>query len=117
MSRFHSYINTSIQLLTDYSGKQPFQFHLKTYFGANKKYGSKDRKQIASICYQWFRVSHVFDGTMSPDHLAKAVFLCSPANNAILADIAPELNERAAYPIVKKMESLGKSNDKIFPFS
>lgn len=50
-----AHIETAKKLIASYEGVQPFHLFLKTYFAANKKHGSKDRKQIASLCYYWFR--------------------------------------------------------------
>lgn len=50
-----AHIETAKRLIASYEGVQPFHLFLKNYFAANKKHGSKDRKQIASLCYQWFR--------------------------------------------------------------
>ena len=56
MSRYHSYINSAKQILELYKGDEPFASFLKKYFGANKKFGSKDRKQVSHLCYCFFRL-------------------------------------------------------------
>ena len=40
----HSYVESSVQILGEYKGEEPFASFLKKYFGRNKKYGSRDRK-------------------------------------------------------------------------
>lgn len=57
-AHFHSYINSAVAILKAYSGTEPFHLYIKKYFAANKKYGSKDRKQIATLCYNYFRLGH-----------------------------------------------------------
>ncbi len=47
------YIETTIKIISDYHGDVPFHIYLKKYFAADKKYGSRDRKQIASLCYNF----------------------------------------------------------------
>ena len=42
-------------LVRGYQGPTPFALYLKTYFAANKKHGSKDRKAISENCYAYFR--------------------------------------------------------------
>ena len=45
-------------ILSQYKGSEPFHFYLKKYFSSNKKHGSKDRKQITSLCYNYFRLGY-----------------------------------------------------------
>ena len=45
------------KLLAAYHGEEPLANYLKKYFAANKKHGSKDRKNISAICYAHFRTS------------------------------------------------------------
>jgi 16S rRNA (cytosine967-C5)-methyltransferase len=49
----HQHIAES--LLAKYKGEEPLANYLKKYFAANKKHGSKDRKNISAICYAHFR--------------------------------------------------------------
>lgn len=49
----HQHIADS--LITAYKGEEPLANYLKKYFAAHKKHGSKDRKNIATICYAHFR--------------------------------------------------------------
>ena len=51
----HSHQNVADKLVREYEGPTPFALYLKTYFAANKKHGSKDRKSISAICYEYFR--------------------------------------------------------------
>ena len=43
------------KLLAAYHGEEPLANYLKKYFAANKKHGSKDRKNISALCYTHFR--------------------------------------------------------------
>jgi 16S rRNA (cytosine967-C5)-methyltransferase len=43
------------KLLAAYHGEEPLANYLKKYFAANKKHGSKDRKNISAICFAHFR--------------------------------------------------------------
>jgi 16S rRNA (cytosine967-C5)-methyltransferase len=54
--KYHnSHQNVADKLVREYQGPTPFALYLKTYFAANKKHGSKDRKSISAICYEYFR--------------------------------------------------------------
>jgi len=54
--RYHSYLNTAKNIIENYKGEIPFAVFIKKYFSAKKKYGSKDRKQITALCYNYFRL-------------------------------------------------------------
>lgn len=43
------------KLIAAYHGEEPLANYLKKYFAANKKHGSKDRKNISALCYTHFR--------------------------------------------------------------
>lgn len=56
IDKYHnSHQNVADKLVREYEGPIPFALYLKTYFAANKKHGSKDRKSISAICYEYFR--------------------------------------------------------------
>ncbi|HEY8690484.1 MAG TPA: hypothetical protein VIM07_14710, partial [Chitinophagaceae bacterium] len=57
-NRFHSYVNSAVAILKLYHGNEPFHQFIKKYFSTNKKFGSKDRKQISSLCYNHFRLGN-----------------------------------------------------------
>lgn len=117
MSRYHSYINSSKKILDSYDGSQPFPFHIKKQFAANKQFGSKDRKTISEICYAWLRTSHLFDRSLQDEHIVKALFLCVASSHPLLAALQPGLNEKAGLPAAEKLSFLGLDAKKLFPFS
>jgi 16S rRNA (cytosine967-C5)-methyltransferase len=49
------HIQTAQNLIANYSHKTPFANYLSGYFAENKKYGSKDRRNIREACYAYFR--------------------------------------------------------------
>jgi 16S rRNA (cytosine967-C5)-methyltransferase len=117
MSRFHSYLSSSKSILQSYSGIKPFPFHLKKYFAASKKFGSKDRKMIAEICYAWLRTSHLFQKEINDDHIIHAFFLCAVEPHPLLAAAAPAFNEKAGLSVVEKLSFSGMVAGTVFPFS
>ena len=55
MRYFRSRYSSALQLLQSYKYPEPFHISAKNFFKGNKKYGSKDRKAIAEICYTYLR--------------------------------------------------------------
>jgi len=103
VSRYHSYINSTKEILSIYRGDEPLSSFLKKYFSANKKFGSKDRKQISNLCYCFFRLGKVVMNTSIEEKILTGLFLCSDKSNEILAALKPEWNEKCKLPLNKKL--------------
>jgi 16S rRNA (cytosine967-C5)-methyltransferase len=103
MSRFHSYINTSAKLITLYKGGQPFAVFIKGFFAKEKKYGSKDRKQISSLCYNYFRLGFALNDCPIEQKIIVATFLCEQTESEFLEKINPGWNQKIKWPLNKKM--------------
>ncbi len=56
----HSHLNSAAQILQLYDGSIPFTHFIKNYFSQQKKFGSRDRKQISNLCYSFFRLGKSF---------------------------------------------------------
>ena len=118
MSRFHSHINTAKNILDNYQGDKPFAIFVKQFFAANKKYGSKDRKSIASLCYHYFRMGKACSGIPKEEKILIASFLCETTDSMLLQNLRPEWNEKIALSVHEKILFLGQENllQDIFPF-
>ncbi|MBI3137945.1 MAG: Fmu (Sun) domain-containing protein [Sphingobacteriales bacterium] len=118
MSRWHSYINSAVSILTGYSGKEPFAAYLKKYFAANKKYGSKDRKQIAHLAYCYFRAGLALPDIAMEEKLLMALFLCSRQPDPLLSSLRPEWDEKYLLDVKEKLLLLGleKNPNRFFPW-
>jgi len=103
VSRYHSYINSTKVILNNYKGEEPLSAFLKKYFSANKKYGSKDRKQISNLCYCFFRLGKAVMNTSIEEKILAGLFICSNEPNEILAALKPEWNEKIELPISEKL--------------
>ncbi|MBC7536308.1 MAG: Fmu (Sun) domain-containing protein [Ferruginibacter sp.] len=117
MSRFHSYISSASAIIDNYKGTKPFLYHLKAFFGAEKKYGSRDRKIIASLCYGYFRTGHTLTDSTTAEKIIAGIFLFENTNNEILALLRPEWNAAVTLNVREKLSILKLAPDAIFPFS
>ncbi len=106
MSRYFSYINSSLSVLSAYHGTVPFAAHLKQFFAGQKKFGSRDRKEIAAICYAYFRAGRLFEKEAPADRILKSVFICAETPNDFLRAVRPEWNEHAASSFETKCSVL-----------
>ena len=119
MSRHHSYINTAKTITGQYKGEEPFAIFLKQFFANNKKYGSKDRKQIGSLCYHYYRVVNALSHQESEEKFLAATLLCEHRFSDLLEVIRPEWNQIITQSAAEKMGVLKNDFDetKLFPFS
>ncbi|MBD0294678.1 MAG: methyltransferase domain-containing protein, partial [Flavisolibacter sp.] len=86
-----------------YKGEIPLAHWLKHYFRQHKKYGSRDRKQIAHLCYCYYRLGRSFQSITQKERLTIALFLCSQTPNSLLEQLAPHWNSRAGNKIEEKL--------------
>ena len=119
MSRYHSYINTAKNLIETYKGETPFATFQKQFFAANKKYGAKDRRNILSLCYNYFRLGFAAGNIALNKKLLLATFLCETEPSLLLENLQPEWNENISLSIAAKAALLDEPFhlDVIFPFA
>jgi 16S rRNA (cytosine967-C5)-methyltransferase len=89
-ARYFSYRNTASSILLGYDGKVPFVQYLKTFFRKHSKYGSRDRKEIADLCYGYFRIGESAHGHELNDQLNIGYFLTHQIDNGYLEALMPE---------------------------
>jgi len=118
LSRYHSYINSAKSILSVYDGGEPLSSFLKKYFSSNKKYGSKDRKQISHLCYCFFRLGKAIMNVTTEEKLLTALFLCSDTSSEILKALKPEWNDKNELPLHEKLFVVDSSLSisEIFPW-
>ncbi len=102
MSRYNSYLNSAVQIITEYSGQEPFASFIKKYFAQDRKYGSKDRKVISHLCYCYFRVATAVKNEPVEESILIGLFLCSSERNEVLEHLRPEWNEKIHLSVEEK---------------
>jgi 16S rRNA (cytosine967-C5)-methyltransferase len=84
MAYYHSHLQTAVKVIEIYKGDLPLAVFLKNFFSKDKKYGSKDRRSIASLCYAYYRVCRGLPGYDTQQKILAGVFLTSTGNTPIL---------------------------------
>ncbi|MFN8251999.1 MAG: Fmu (Sun) domain-containing protein [Ferruginibacter sp.] len=100
--RYQSWMNTAKKIIAAYPGGEPLALYLKKYFSANKQHGSKDRKNISSLCYGYYRMGHAAAGDMETKILS-GVFLSEQLHNELLAYFKPEWSEHITKSVAEKI--------------
>lgn len=118
MSRYYSYINSSIDILRQYDGGEPFASFLKKFFSKQKKYGSRDRRQIGQLCYAWFRLGHALREMPETARLLTAYFLSATGPDALLTALKPEWAPHVNDSLAEKIRITGSGlhPEDIFPW-
>lgn len=118
MSRYHSHLNSAQSVLKQYKGAEPLAAFLKKFFAAEKKYGSRDRKQISQLCYSYFRLGKNNTGGDVSGRMLDALFLCSESPSDILSQLHPIYNDHVADPLTDKIKLTASSYSlpAIFPW-
>lgn len=119
-NHFQRYLQYSVSILSSYKGQEPFHLFLKKYFSANKKHGSKDRKLITALCYNYFRLGFgVSISAKQDEKILLSVFLCEKKPSLFLEFFKPGWNASVSLPLSDKLKVVNKefTEEKIFPFS
>ncbi|MBS1935839.1 MAG: Fmu (Sun) domain-containing protein, partial [Bacteroidetes bacterium] len=101
--RHLSHLNTTVQLLNQYDGKEPFSHFIKNFFKQHKKFGSTDRKTISHFCYCYFRLGHALKNISVEEKILAGIFLCSQTSNELLAHLKPKWNENIQLNLEQKL--------------
>ena len=115
--RYQSYLNSAKSIIDFYKGDVPFAVFIRKYFSAHKKHGSKDRKQIASLCYNFFRLGKAIPHLPVEEKIIVAVFLCETQSSEFLQFHKPEWNEIIAKPLAEKMLAAAFVVEDVFPWA
>jgi 16S rRNA (cytosine967-C5)-methyltransferase len=118
-NHFQRYIQYASFILSHYNVNEPFHLYLKRYFSKNKKHGSRDRKLITSLCYNYFRLGcGVSTETDKQQKFLLGNFLCERTSSAFLAFLKPAWNDLIGLSLEEKIELIKNEFDptKVFPF-
>jgi 16S rRNA (cytosine967-C5)-methyltransferase len=114
------YLHYASSIISDYKGDEPFHLYLKNYFRIQKKHGSRDRRVIASLCYDYFRLGiSVKAGTDINEKLLLGFFLVENKSSELFASVKQEWNDRIQLSFPEKIDMLNGAVDinNIFPFA
>jgi 16S rRNA (cytosine967-C5)-methyltransferase len=115
-----AYLNTAQEILKKYAGEEPFSSFLKKYFKEHKQFGSRDRKQIAHLCYCFFRLGKSLRKYGIDERLGIAVYLCNTSSSPVLEKVNPQWNEQIELKVDEKIDQIKTQYDfklkDIFPW-
>ena len=89
---WQAHLRTAEQVLAHYEGVEPFPVFLKNFFRENAKFGSRDRRRIAQLCFQFFRLGQALSGNPIRDRILAGHLLSAPAPEVIDSGFFPQLS-------------------------
>ncbi len=119
MTRWENYINTAEKIINGYNGALPLHHSLKAFFKANPHMGSRDRKKIQQLVYQYLRLGCWQAALPVKERILLGVFLCEQSEDELLGFFRPDWNEHAAASLDEKLSMAGFAWDEqaAFPFA
>ena len=91
--RYYNHLTNAANILDLYQGREPFHHFIKAFFKAEKKYGSKDRKQITHLCYGYFRLGKAMMDYGTQERIVTGLFLGSSSPDEMLEFFRPDWNK------------------------
>ena len=81
--------------------------------------GSRDRKQLSSMLYSYYRLGHCLPDVSPEEKILAGVFLCNQLPSELLQYLKPLWNEKISAPLSEKLSVLGIEDAaaSIFPWS
>ncbi|AWO00724.1 RNA methyltransferase [Chitinophaga alhagiae] len=118
MTRWENYMNAAEKVITGYDGSIPLHHYLKTFFKVHPHMGSRDRRWVQQLVYQYFRPGRWQNEQPVKERILLGVFLCAQGPDELLAFFRPAWNELAAAPLEQKLATtgVGWNAQAAFPF-
>jgi 16S rRNA (cytosine967-C5)-methyltransferase len=107
--KYFSHLNTAVEILGLYDGKIPFHYFIKEFLKLNKKYGSKDRKNISRLCYAALRTGLAFPKWSAENKIRAGLFLCTGGPDEVTGQLIGDYNEVIASDRSEKWRIISES--------
>jgi 16S rRNA (cytosine967-C5)-methyltransferase len=116
-----AHLSTAEQILAHYEGLEPFPVFIKAFFRDNKKFGSRDRKEISGFCYSYFRLGKAMTDLPIRERILIGHLLCSTDQYSLQEEIKPEWKPAFDLSIAEKITFLQRffpdlTIASVFPF-
>ncbi|HVU99408.1 MAG TPA: hypothetical protein VHE34_29505 [Puia sp.] len=114
--KYENQLRYATQIIDTYRGDIPLHTWLKDYFRANKQMGSRDRKQLSTLVYSFYRLGHAAAHQSVKDRLITGLFLCTNQPTEFLAHFNQEYNAAITNPLQEKLPKTDINVTDIFPW-
>lgn len=118
MTRWENYMNAAEEIVAAYDGSLPLHHFLKNFFKARPHMGSRDRRRVQQLVYQYYRLGKWQQQLDVRERMLLGAFLCESSPDPLLGFFKPEWNERITGAVSDKLGFLELRWDAVsaFPF-
>ncbi len=85
-----AHLRSAEQILAHYDGQEPFPLYIKNFFRENRKFGSRDRRQVSDFCYSFFRLGNALAELPIQERILVGCFLCGDPSVGLMEALRPE---------------------------
>lgn len=103
---YHSHLRTATSIIEIYDCGLPFAQFLKTFFKRNKKFGSRDRKHIADLCFGFLRLGQSAREYAIEDQIVIGFFLTHVLDDGCLQVFKPEWLPFVKNSLTEKLQTV-----------
>jgi len=119
---FISYQKSASSIISSFRGDEPFSVNIKKYFKQHPKHGSRDRKNIADLCFGFLRIGKSADSYTTEDQMLIGFFLTHQNDNGYLEFNKPDWIAQISEGIHEKLNFIASifpafNPSLIFPFT
>jgi len=114
--KFDNQLRHATHIIDTYKGGTPLHVWLKDFFRVNKQMGSRDRKQLSTLVYSFFRLGHAATHLSIKDRFITGLFLCTDQPSDLLGYFNPGYNEAITKPLAEKLAVTDIQPTDIFPW-
>jgi 16S rRNA (cytosine967-C5)-methyltransferase len=112
--RFDNQLRHATRIIETYHGDQPLHVWLKDFFRANKQMGARDRRQLSTLVYGFYRLGHSLRNLPIPDRLLAGLYICNDKPSDLLSHFRPDWDPQS--PLSEKIEQTALCVTDIFPW-
>ncbi|HEY4111691.1 Fmu (Sun) domain-containing protein [Puia sp.] len=114
--KFDNQLRIAADIIDTYKGEAPLHAWLKDFFRVNKQMGSRDRKQLSTLVYGFYRLGHAANHLSVKDRILTGLFLCTDQPGEFLGYFNAGYNENIAKPLAEKLAATDIEPANIFPW-
>lgn len=96
-----NHLKSALAIISDYDGAAPLSFFIKDFFRRHKQMGSRDRKSVSTLVYNYYRLGQAMRQASAEERIFAGSFLCSGPLD-FLQHFRPGLEEHSALPVHQK---------------
>ncbi|MHB1921202.1 MAG: RsmB/NOP family class I SAM-dependent RNA methyltransferase [Chitinophagaceae bacterium] len=118
---FDRHFQSALHLLSLYTGDLPLSRFLSQFYNQNPQMGSRDRRNISSLVYHFFRLGHAGKEWSAEERILAGLFLSASGQKELLDHFQPTWKDSYGASLEEKVAFLGSQGygfrlEDIFPW-